>query len=242
MAQQNTPFTEGSAGQNAFRAAYDRLKAEAEARKQGIAQDYSSAYQQMRGQSYAQGLGAAAQQGLSGGQSAGMRNQVSAAQMGQLGNLMQGQEKALREAKVDETSIYSNALLEGQQAQQYQQQQQQYNESTRQQITAIMSDTTLTEEQRRQAVTNLGGDYDALTQAQQQQNLNSKSDWDIWWNNFGSGLMANDEEAIAEGGGLRTGGGIFSIFRGTAPVFMERDPQTGQVRQYTYQNGRKVYQ
>jgi hypothetical protein len=127
MAQQNSPFSQGSAGQNAFKAAYDRLKAEADARKTGIGQDYSSAYQQMRGQSYAQGLGAAAQSGLSGGQAAGTRSQINAAQMGQLGSLMQGQEKALREAKVGETSIYSNALLEGQQAQQMEQQNQQAN-------------------------------------------------------------------------------------------------------------------
>jgi hypothetical protein len=160
MAQQNTPFSQGSAGQNAFRAAYDRLKAEAEARKQGIAQDYSSAYQQMRGQSYAQGLGAAAQQGLSGGQSAGVRNQVSAAQMGQLGNLVQGQEKALREAKVDETSIYSNALLEGQQAQQMEQQNQQSNfqrQITANQIIAGVGDfKDYTDEQKKITLRTLG--------------------------------------------------------------------------------------
>lgn len=117
MAEQKTPFGQGSAGANAFKAAYDRLKAEADARKQGISQDYSSAYQQLRGQQYTQGLGAAAQRGLSGGQAQGARQQVSAQQMGQLGNLMQGQERALREAKVGEGSIYSNALLEGQQSQ-----------------------------------------------------------------------------------------------------------------------------
>jgi len=233
MAQQNSPFSQGSAGQNAFRAAYDRLKAEAEARKAGIGQDYASAYQQLRGQSYAQGLGAAAQQGLSGGQAAGTRSQVNAAQMGQLGNLMQGQEKALREAKVGEASIYSNAMIEGQQAQQYQQQQQQYNESTRQQISTIMSDTTLTEEQRRQAIANLGGDYDALSRAQQQENLSTKSEWDMFWNNLGSSFVEN------QSGGTP---GWFSWFRGTAPVYYDRDPQTGQTRAYTYQNGRKVYQ
>jgi hypothetical protein len=241
MAEQKTPFTEGSAGQNAFKAAYDRLKAEADARKQGIAQDYSSAYQQMRGQSYAQGLGAAAQQGLSGGQSAGVRNQVSAAQMGQLGNLMQGQEKALREAKVAETSAYSNALLEGQQAQQMQQQNQQYNESTRQQISTIMSDSSLTDAQKRDAITNLGGDYDALTQAQQQQNLSSKSDWDIFWNNFGQAAFVTSEQMRDISGGQFSLGGPLSWFQGTNPVFYERDPQTGQTRAYTYQNGQKVY-
>jgi hypothetical protein len=118
MEQKTSPFAPKSPGQNAFKEAYDRLKAEADARKQGIGQDYSSAYQQLRGQSYAQGLGAAAQSGLSGGQVAGTQSQINAAQMGQLGNLMQGQERALREAKVGEASIYSNALLEGQQAQQ----------------------------------------------------------------------------------------------------------------------------
>jgi hypothetical protein len=116
MAEQN-PFGRKGAGANAFKTAYDRLKAEADARKQNIAQDYSSAYQQLRGQQYTQGLGAAAQRGLSGGQAQGAQQQVSAQQMGALGNLMQGQERALREAKVGEGAIYSNALLEGQQAQ-----------------------------------------------------------------------------------------------------------------------------
>jgi hypothetical protein len=117
MAQKN-PFGTRGSGANAFKAAYDRLKAESDLAKQNIGQDYASAYQQLRGQSYTQGLGAAAQQGLSGGQAAGVRGAVSAQQMGALGNLMQGQERALREQKAGEASIYSNALLEGQQAQQ----------------------------------------------------------------------------------------------------------------------------
>jgi hypothetical protein len=119
MAEQKNPFGEGSSGAGAFKAAYDRLKAEAETRKQGIGQDYSSAYQQLRQQGYGMGLGASAQKGLSGGQAAGVRGAISAQQMGQLGNLMQGQERALRESKLGEQSIYSNALLEGQQAQEY---------------------------------------------------------------------------------------------------------------------------
>jgi hypothetical protein len=119
MAEQKSPFGEGSSGSGAFKAAYDRLKAEAEARKQGIGQDYSSAYQQLRQQGYGMGIGASAQKGLSGGQAEGVRGAISAQQMGQLGNLMQGQEKALREAKLGESSIYSNALIEGQQAQEY---------------------------------------------------------------------------------------------------------------------------
>jgi hypothetical protein len=118
MAQQN-PFGQGSTGANAFKAAYDRLKSEADLAKQNIGQNYASSYQQLRQQGYGMGLGASAQKGLSGGQAAGVRGAVSAQQMGALGTLMQGQEKALREQKVGEQSIYSNALLEGQQAQQY---------------------------------------------------------------------------------------------------------------------------
>jgi hypothetical protein len=160
MAQQNSPFSEGSAGQNAFKAAYERLKAEAEARKAGIGQDYASAYQQMRGQSYAQGLGAAAQSGLSGGQAAGTRSQINAAQMGQLGGLMQGQERALREAKVGESSIYSNALLEGQQAQQMEQQNQQsafQRQVTANQIIDGVGDfKDYTDEQKKAALRTLG--------------------------------------------------------------------------------------
>jgi hypothetical protein len=137
MAEQKSPFGEGSSGSGAFKAAYDRLKAEAEARKQGIGQDYSSAYQQLRQQGYGMGLGASAQKGLSGGQAEGVRGAISAQQMGQLGNLMQGQEKALREAKLGESSIYSNALLEGQQAQQYSIQNAQSMLQLQQQLTAL---------------------------------------------------------------------------------------------------------
>jgi hypothetical protein len=118
MAEQKNPFGTCGAGSNAFKAAYDRLKAESAAARGNIEQDYSGAYQQLRKQNYGQGLGAAAQSGLSGGQAAQSANRVSAAQMGALGGLMQGQERAMREQKAGEASIYSNALLEGQQAQQ----------------------------------------------------------------------------------------------------------------------------
>jgi hypothetical protein len=115
----NTP------GYSAFRAAYDRLKSESQAQRQAIGQDYAGIYQQLRGQQYGQGLGAAAQRGLSGGQAAGMQNRVSAAQMGQLGNVLQQQQRAIGEQTMGEASIYSNALLEGQQAQEYAQREQQ---------------------------------------------------------------------------------------------------------------------
>jgi hypothetical protein len=163
--QQQNPFGQNTSGANAFKAAYDRLKAEADARKQGISQDYSSAYQQLRGQTYTQGLGAAAQRGLSGGQAAGARSAVGAQQMGALGNLMQGQERALREAKVGEGSIYSNALLEGQQAQQYEQSQEQYNYQRQQQINTIQNDKTLTPEQKRDALVSLGINQDQASQS-----------------------------------------------------------------------------
>jgi hypothetical protein len=137
MAQQN-PFGTSGAGANAFKAAYDRLKAEAESTRKGIGENYANAYQQLRQQGYGMGLGAAAQRGLSGGQAAGVRGQVSAQQMGQLGQLMQGQERALREQKAGEQSIYSNALLEGRQAQQYEREDEQYKYDKQQKINEIL--------------------------------------------------------------------------------------------------------
>lgn len=116
MAQQN-PFGQGSIGANAFKAAYDRLKQQSELQKQNIGQNYSDVYQKLRGQQYAQGLGAAAQAGLSGGQASMIRQKIGAAQMGELSNLAQAQERALREQSMSDASIYSNALLEGQQSQ-----------------------------------------------------------------------------------------------------------------------------
>jgi hypothetical protein len=156
MAEQKNPFGESTAGQNAFRAAYDRLKAESEASRGNIAQDYSGAYQQLRGQTYQQGLGAAAQRGLSGGQAAQASNRLSAAQMGALGGLLQGQERALREQKAGEASIYSNALLEGQQAQQMQQQTEQYNFQRDQQTRSVLDDNTLSNEEKTRSLQSLG--------------------------------------------------------------------------------------
>jgi hypothetical protein len=164
MAEQKSPFGQGTSGANAFKAAYDRLKAEADARKQGIAQDYSSAYQQLRGQQYTQGLGAAAQKGLSGGQAEGVRSAVGAQQMGALGNLMQGQERALRESKVGEGAIYSNALLEGQQAQQYEREGQQAELARVQQTQGIVNDTKMTEAEKRQQLAALGYNEEQVTQ------------------------------------------------------------------------------
>jgi len=127
MAQRdpNKLFGQGSAGSSAFRAAYDRLKAESQAQKQTIGQDYAGIYQQLRGQQYAQGLGAASRAGLSGGQAAGVKQRLGAQQMGQLGNVLTQQQRALGEQTMSDASIYSNALLEGQQAQEYSERQQQ---------------------------------------------------------------------------------------------------------------------
>jgi hypothetical protein len=155
MAEQE-PFKSGTAGANAFRAAYDRLKSEADLARKNITQDFSGAYQQLRRQSYGAGLGAAAQSGLSGGQAAGMRQSVSAQQMGALGNLMQGQERAMREQKAGEASIYSNALLEGQQAQQMEQQQQQYDFQRDQQKNQILLNNEYDDNQKIQALISLG--------------------------------------------------------------------------------------
>lgn len=155
MAQQN-PFGTGGAGANAFKAAYDRLKAEADLQRKNIGQDYASAYQQLRKQGYGMGLGAAAQQGLSGGQAAGMKQQIGAQQMSALGNLYQGQERALREQKAGEASIYSNALLEGQQAQQYERENQQANFQREQQSIDVLKNTSTTDEEKTRLLTALG--------------------------------------------------------------------------------------
>jgi hypothetical protein len=117
MAEQKTPFGQGSTGANAFKNAYDRLKQQSELQKQNIGQNYSDVYQKLRNQQYAQGLGAAAQAGLSGGQASTIRQKLGAAQMGELSNLAQSQNRALREQSMSDASIYSNALFEGQQSQ-----------------------------------------------------------------------------------------------------------------------------
>ena len=168
MAQQNNPFTPGGTGENAFKAAYDRLKQEAELQKQNIGKDYSGAYQRLRQQGYGMGLGASAQKGLSGGQAAGVRGAVSAQQMEQLGNLMQGQEKAFREQKLGEQSIYSNALLEGQQAQQYERELQEADYGRVERTQTIVNDTKLTDTEKQQRLQALGYNPEQITSMLQQ--------------------------------------------------------------------------
>jgi hypothetical protein len=176
MAQQN-PFGTGGAGANAFKAAYDRLKAEADAARQGIGENYASAYQQLRQQGYGAGLGAAAQRGLSGGQAAGVRGAISAQQMGQLGQLMQGQERALREQKAGEASIYSNALLEGQQAQQYERENQEFNYGRVERLQSIVNDTKLTDAEKQQRLETLGYSPEQITTFLQQGKPGTNVDW-----------------------------------------------------------------
>ena len=114
-----------NAGRTAFREAYDRLAAEAKARKEGIQADYGDMYSQLRNQQYAQSMGAAAQRGLSGGQAQGVAGRMSAQQVQALGQLGSARQRAMSEADARNASIYSNALLEGQQAEEYSQRQQQ---------------------------------------------------------------------------------------------------------------------
>jgi len=141
----------GRAGANAFKAAYERLKQEANLQRQNIGQDYAQTYQQLRQQQYRQGLGGAAGGVVSGGQAAGLGQQAGAAQIAQLGGFMQGQERALREQSAGEASIYSNALLEGQQAQEYAVQQEQQSAAREAQAAEITKDSGLdTDEKIRQ--------------------------------------------------------------------------------------------
>lgn len=114
----------GNVGTNAFRAAYERLKAEQSNQRASTEQGYADAYQQMRGNSYQEGLGAAAlNQGMSGGQSKVANAKLGAQQAMALGSLQTQGRAALRDIDTQGTANYSNALLEGQQAQQYTQQQ-----------------------------------------------------------------------------------------------------------------------
>lgn len=147
MAQQN-PFKEGSTGENAFKAAYERLKAESERRMSGIQSQYGNLYQNLRSQQYAQGLGAAAQRGLSGGQMAGVTGRIGAQQMRALGDLSAQRQQAVLGENVNRSSIYSNALLEGQQAQQYETEQQQQALIRQQTINEIVNNDKLTDAEK----------------------------------------------------------------------------------------------
>lgn len=186
MAQDN-PFTPGGAGENAFKAAYERLKAQSELEKQNIGRDYSNAYQRLRKQGYGMGLGASAQRGLSGGQAAGVRAGLGAQQAEQLGNLMQGQEAAFRQQKVGEASIYSNALLEGQQAQEMETSNRAADLARQQQIAAIAADNTLSEQQKYDQLIAAGADQNTALQQSGLGDLQTYGeDKNTFWAAYGS--------------------------------------------------------
>jgi uncharacterized protein YbjQ (UPF0145 family) len=167
MAEQN-PFKEGSAGENAFKAAYDRLKAESQQRMSGIQSQYGNLYSNLRNQQYAQGLGMAAQSGFSGGQAQGLRGRLGAEQIKALGGLAGQRQQAVLGENVNRSSIYSNALLEGQQAQQYEQDQQQAALVRQQTIDAIVNNKDLTAEEKQRQLEEYGVDpQEAYTQSGQ---------------------------------------------------------------------------
>jgi hypothetical protein len=205
MAEQKSPFTPNSSGANAFKAAYDRLKAEADAAKKDIGTNYSGAYQQLRQQGYGMGLGASAQKGLSGGQGMGVQQQTSARQMGALGNLMQGQEQALRSSKLAEGSIYSNALLEGQQAQEMEATNRDRELANKTRASEILADNSLSEQEKNDQLVALGIDPD---QAAEQSNLEfgklknfsgfAGADLDFIKNSSDAGLAYTNPENLAE--------------------------------------------
>lgn len=114
----------GKSGANAFRAAYERIKAETGQKREETEQSYANAYQQLRNQQYQEGLGAASlNAGMSGGQRVGATQKLGAQQALALGALQAQGRGALRAVDTAGAAAYSNALTEGQQAQQYAQQQ-----------------------------------------------------------------------------------------------------------------------
>jgi hypothetical protein len=186
MAQQN-PFTPGGAAENAFKAAYDRLKQQSELEKQNIGRDYSTAYQRLRQQGYGMGLGASAQRGLSGGQAAGVRAGLGAQQAQQLSSLMQGQETAFRQQKIGESSIYSNALLEGQQAQEMEMSNKQAALALQEKRNTIVADNSLSEQQKYDALIAAGADQNTAIQQSGLGDVQTYGeDKNTFWAAFGS--------------------------------------------------------
>lgn len=151
-------FGENSAGYNAFKDAYERLKGQAQAQKQSVGQSYANIYQQALSQQYDRGLGAAAAGGgFTGGQRQMQTQRANANTMGVLSNIQTQGRQALSDVDAQGASAYSNALLEGQQAQEYANAQRQSNYALYDQVQTILNDNSMKPAEQRRRVEELTG-------------------------------------------------------------------------------------
>jgi hypothetical protein len=107
-------------GQDAFRHAYEQGLDYIAGQRERVGQDYAGMYQQARRHEFARGLGAGSSMaGMSGGQRDTYQQRIGAQQMQALTAIQSAQERALGEVEGQKSGLYSQALSEGQQAEQY---------------------------------------------------------------------------------------------------------------------------
>lgn len=157
-------FGENSAGYNAFKDAYERLKGQAQAQKQSVGQSYANIYQQALSQQYDRGLGAAAASGgFTGGQRQMQTQRANANTMGVLSNIQTQGRQALSDVEAQGASAYSNALLEGQQAQEYANTQRQSNYQREVMIAEIRNNKDLSNAEKQAQINALLGGQEGLS-------------------------------------------------------------------------------
>lgn len=185
--QQRNPF---EYGQQVARRRYSEIMSGIDAQKASAQQSYGDMYQAARQR--AVGQQAAGGPTLSGGMGQQQRDFVSAMEMQQLGQIGQAREGAMRDLYTQGQSAWSNAQLEGQQAQQMELQNQQTNLQLVQQQQAIIQDTNLTEDQKREQLGALGVNYDEVSQ-----NLNNENRGILGWKGVFDGEATGGDIANA---------------------------------------------
>jgi len=154
--QQRDPF---KFGQEVARRRYSEIMSELSERRRQASRSYSDMYQAAR--QSAVGQQAAGGPSLTGGMRRQASDLLSAAQIQELGRIGAERERAVREIDLQKQSAFSNAQLEGQQAEQMALQGAQTKLQLLQQKNQLLSDKTLNDEQKAEQLRALGYNTEA---------------------------------------------------------------------------------
>lgn len=154
--QQRDPF---KFGQEVARRRYSEIMSGLNERRRQASRSYSDMYQAARQSAVSQQ--AAGGPSLTGGMRRQASDLLSAAQIQELGRIGAERERAVREIDLQKQSAFSNAQLEGQQAEQMALQGAQTKLQLVQQKNQILSDKSLNDEQKAEQLRTLGYNQEA---------------------------------------------------------------------------------
>lgn len=183
--KQRDPF---QYGQQVARRRYSEIMSGLQERQTQSSRAYSDLYQQARERAVSQrAVGAPS---LSGGMQAQYSDLVSAREMRELGGIGAAREQAGREIDLQRQSAFSNAELEGQQAEQFGLQRQQTQLDLIRQKNQILADKEMTNEQKAEQLQVLGYAQDAQKLLETPDEGGGIPDWILSASGFGLGALS----------------------------------------------------